>query len=103
MHYKQCRTDLIRFQCLKTPCSMVWRGFRVSAVTSGETCCCASSGKATGTGYKQCRALNLLAVSQQARAGGGRRPYLLLAVTLTTKSVDQLWSVLVVKGFTFIK
>ncbi len=89
MHYKQCRTDLNRFHCLKAPCSMVWRGFLVSAVNTGETCCCASSGKATGRAYKQCKALNLLAVIQQARAGGGRRPYLLLAVTLTTKSACQ--------------
>lgn len=70
MHYKQCRTDLNRFQCPKAPCSMVWRGFLVSAVNSGEACCYASSGKATGTCYKQCRAPNLRAVSQQAPAGG---------------------------------
>lgn len=43
-----------------------------------------------GTGYKQCRALNLLAVSLQARAGGGRKPYLLLAVTLMIKSAGEL-------------
>lgn len=73
MHYKQCRTDLNRFQCLKAPCSMVWRGFLVSAVNTGETCCCASSGKATGRAYKQCKALNLLTVIQQARAGRGTK------------------------------
>ncbi len=54
-------------------------------------------------GYKQCSGLNLLAASQQARAGGVRRPYLLLAVTRTTKAAGQLRSVLAVKGFTFIK